>query len=58
MLVSTQRDLVTFRSCTTDPSRAYRKDMGKGLPWILDNTMMDCSVQIMREFLRWLEAGR
>ncbi len=58
MLVSTQCDSVTFRSCTADPSHAHPKNMGKGLPWMLDNTMMDCSVQIMREFLRRLKASK
>jgi len=57
MLVNTKSNLVTFRSCTTDPTHAMIKDMGKGLNWILDNTMMDCCTQIMREFLRHLKAA-
>jgi len=58
MLVNTKRNLITFRSCTIDPTHAIKKDMGKGLDWILDNSMMDCSTQIMREFLRHLKAAQ
>ncbi len=52
MLANVERDLVTFRSCTTDPQGI---EMHHETPWRLDNAMMDCSAQAMREFRRWLE---
>ncbi len=54
VIVNTQRNLITFRTCTNNKEHAFLKDMGEGRRWFLDNTMPDCPTQIMREFLRRL----
>jgi len=54
MLVNTGHTIVTFRSCVTS-NTGHIRNMGRGKSWVLDNTMMDCPTQMMREFLHWLK---
>jgi hypothetical protein len=54
MLVNTGHTVVTFRSCTVY-NTGHIRNMGRVGDWKLDNTMMDCPPQMMREFLHWLK---
>jgi hypothetical protein len=50
MLVDTAREVVTFRSLTTDRTYKPSIDLGVHAYWRLDNAMLDCSTQILRIF--------
>ena len=56
MIVSRETREATFRSTTTEVGRRGALRMNNGTDWRLDNSMMDCSTAIMREFLGFLRA--
>jgi len=54
MIVDSEGKLATFRNCTISHDYKPTKNMNNGSAWRLDNSMVDCGTEFMREFLTHL----